>query len=350
VGIIVKWVIVLKQTKAFDLIRRELTALESCLVHANYSQVELVNDIGSYLLKAGGKRLRPALYFLCARGGCKDLGEIMPIAEAIEMIHMATLVHDDILDNAAVRRGAPSANVLWGDSVAVLSGDYLFAQAFSLVATVSNTQALKVLTHIICEICEGEILQAGDKFNVYTTEEDYLNKTAKKTAGFIAASCRLGAIAAAADTADIDALSEYGYAVGMAFQLMDDILDVTASMEQIGKPVGNDLQQGVITLPVIYALKTSPRRDELKKLIQSCSMSSINVKRGLAIINDTEAVDYSCHQVNQYLKIARDNIPHSLAADTREALIEVTNLVVASIPAKAVELFATDTRRNEIVG
>jgi heptaprenyl diphosphate synthase len=311
----------------FDLVQSELTAVETKLASVIRSQVDLVTDMGSHLLRAGGKRLRPALFLLCAKTGQTQTTTIMPVAIAIELIHMATLVHDDVIDNAATRRGLPTASARWGNHASVLSGDYLFAKAFSIIAGSSGNETLKLLTDSICEMCEGEIIQIKDSFNPYQTEEDYLRRIAQKTADFIAVSCQLGAMAGGLSAADAKNLYQFGYAVGMAFQITDDILDVVASSEQVGKPVGNDLRQGVLTMPVIYALEHSARRDELREIILAKDMSDSNLKKGMAIIHETDAVKYSYHRVSEYLELARTSLPSSLADDVRESLLKVADFV-----------------------
>lgn len=317
----------MKQHALFDLVQDELTAVENELASVIQSQVDLVTDIGSHLLRAGGKRLRPALYFLCAKSGGFDLAKTLPVAVAIELIHMATLVHDDVIDEASTRRGLPTANIRWGNHTTVLSGDYLFAKAFSLIAGDTGSPALKILTETICAVCEGEIIQIRDCFNPDQSEDNYLDRIQKKTAGFIAASSELGAICAGMSAADVRSMQQYGHAVGMAFQITDDILDVTASSEQIGKPAGNDLRQGVLTLPVIHALHYSKRAKDLKQLILTRDMSDANLKQAMAIIHETDAVEYSYRRVSDYLQAARNSLPASLTGDVRESLLKVADFV-----------------------
>jgi heptaprenyl diphosphate synthase len=316
-----------KQHAFFALARTELAAVEGELASIIHSQVDLVTDIGDHLLRAGGKRLRPALYLLCAKGGRPDPAGIVPVAAAIELIHMATLVHDDVIDDAATRRGMATANARWGNHVTVLAGDYLFAKAFSLIAVHGGGDALKILTGAICAICEGEISQAKELFNPGQTEEEYLACIGKKTAGFIAASCELGALTAGLPPHDVDALRQYGYAIGMAFQITDDLLDVTASSEQIGKPAGNDLRQGVLTLPIIYALRHSAGREDLRRIIAAREMADEHVQRGIAIVHTTDAVEYCYRQVSDYLATARRVLPASLPAETGQALREIADFI-----------------------
>jgi heptaprenyl diphosphate synthase len=316
-----------KQHAIFGPVLAELAAVERELASIILSKVDLVTDIGGHLLRAGGKRLRPALFILCAKSGRPDPAGLVQVAAAIELIHMATLVHDDVIDNAATRRGMATANARWGNHVTVLAGDYLFAKAFSLIAAYGVEGALKILTAAICAICEGEISQAKDLFDPAQTEDDYLARIDNKTAGFIAASCELGALTAGLPKDDAQALRQYGYAVGMAFQIIDDILDVTASSEQVGKPVGNDLRQGVLTLPVIYALRHSPRREELRQIVASRNMTDEQVRKGLAAVHATDAVEYCYRRVSDYLASARRVLPASLPAQAHRSLTEIADFV-----------------------
>lgn len=301
--------------------------IEQELASAVHSQVELATDIGNHLLRAGGKRLRPALYLLCAKSAERELAPVLPVAVAIELIHMATLVHDDVIDEASTRRGLTTANVRWGNPLAVLTGDYLFAKAFSLVAGHAGNNVLSALTDAICVICEGEIVQAKNLFDSSQTEAEYLTRSGKKTAEFIAVSCELGAKAAGLPEEDAASLRNFGYSVGMAFQLTDDILDFTGSQAQVGKPVGNDLRQGVLTLPVLYALEASPRRGELADLIQGRDMAEDKLARCLSIIKDTEAIEYSYQRVHEYLDSARSALPEAARGEVRSALSGIADFV-----------------------
>ncbi len=317
----------MKQHAIFELAQTELVAVEQELASIIRSRVDLVTDIGSHLLRAGGKRLRPALYILCAKSGRQDPAGIVPVAAAIELIHMATLVHDDVIDNAATRRGLATANARWGNHITVLAGDYLFAKAFSLISAHGGSRALQILTETICSICEGEISQARDLFNPRQSMEDYLTRIDNKTAGFIAASCELGALTAGLPPAEVEALRYYGYAIGMAFQITDDLLDVTASSEQIGKPAGNDLRQGVLTLPIIYALQNSPQAGELRQIIEARDMTDAHVQKGIAVVHTTDAVEYCYSQVSDYLATARRVLPASLPTEVRKSLWNIADFV-----------------------
>ena len=314
----------------FDVIQADLAEVEQELLSTIKTPVSRAQDISAHLVQAGGKRLRPALYLLCARGGRRyDPVSSTALAVGLELIHMATLVHDDVIDNASTRRKRPTANVLWGNHQSVLTGDYLFAKAFSTISTHFENRVMKLLSEMVCALCEGEILQAAGAFDPEQTEDEYRVRVAKKTADFLAVSCQLGAMSAGMPPDDVQALWRYGYALGMAFQVTDDILDVTASAEQLGKPVGNDLRQGIITLPVIYALQHSSRREELRELILKQDLDDADVQRGLEIVHATDAVSYSYQEVNRYLDEARAALPGAVTPEAKDALLAVVDFIGA---------------------
>lgn len=312
----------------FEIIKDDLAQLEEELLAISQTPTMLITKIGTHLVKAGGKRLRPALYFLAARSRGEEVENLQSLAIALEMIHMATLVHDDVIDEASTRRGIPTANVKWGNQMSVLTGDYMFAKAFALVAEHRcQKEVLHSLSEVICSLSEGEIIQNSEAFDPKQTEEEYAERIAKKTANFIAASCELGAIVAKHSELNIEALKEYGYCLGMAFQITDDILDIVASSEQLGKPAGNDIVQGMVTLPVIRALAVSEHKEELATIVATRGMSPEMVKRGLELIRATDAIDYSYNRVDQYLQRAKDVLPAELPEDIRKTFEEVVDFV-----------------------
>lgn len=310
----------------FHIVKNELAIFEEELFSIINSPVNLLEDIGDHLRQAGGKRLRPALYLICAES-CANKAALMPMAVAIELIHMATLVHDDVIDNAATRRGIMTANVRWGNHVAVLAGDYLFAKAFSAVANHVNCSMLKILTDVVSCLCEGEIEQFKYSFNSQVTEEQYLLRIAKKTADLLAASCELGGISAGFNNEEVAALKRYGYSIGMAFQITDDLLDITASADQVGKPVGNDLGQGIVTMPAIYALKNSTHKEELAGIIGKTDISAEELQRGLALIHECGAVEYSCRAVERYLNEAKSVLPNCLSREAKDTLSNIADYI-----------------------
>lgn len=312
----------------FEVIKGDLAQLEEELLAISQTPTMLITKIGTHLVKAGGKRLRPALYFLAARSRGEEVENLQSLAIALEMIHMATLVHDDVVDEASTRRGIPTANVKWGNQMSVLTGDYMFAKAFALVAEHRcQKEVLHSLSEVICSLSEGEIIQNSEAFDPKQTEEEYAERIAKKTANFIAASCELGGIVAKHSDADIAALKEYGYCLGMAFQITDDILDIVASSEQLGKPAGNDILQGMVTLPVIRALAVSEQKKELAEIVATRGMSADMVSRGLELIRATDAIEYSYNRVDEYLQRAKNVLPSGIPADIRKTFEEVVDFV-----------------------
>lgn len=312
----------------FDVVKGDLVQLEREMLAVVNSSLDLITDIGTHLVEAGGKRLRPALYFLAARCGNFHKEKIMPLAVAIELIHMATLVHDDVIDSAGTRRGIATANAKWGNQLAILSGDYLFAKAFSLVAKNQyDPRVMVILSDIICDLSEGEIIQNEKTFKASEDKMEYYARIAKKTANFIAASCQLGGIVAGIEEKEVEALQKYGYAIGMAFQITDDILDITATSAQIGKPAGNDILQGIATLPVIHALDTSPNAAELREILTQRDMDKEMLARALAIVHATDAVEYSYGKVKMYLEEARGVLSAAVPDEIRAAYIEVADFI-----------------------
>jgi len=317
----------LKVTELFSIIDDDLAAVENELNSIIQSPLSIFSEIGTHLVHAGGKRLRPALFLLCAKQEGWENPEKLHLATAIEMIHMATLVHDDVIDVAATRRGMPTANQIFGNHSAVLAGDYLFAKAFSLVAQFSGPDRLSVLAAAICIMCEGEILQAKDLYYLDQTFASYFKNINCKTADFIAASCCLGGQVANYKPADVEALRYYGYCLGMAFQITDDIFDVNATEQVIGKPTGNDLKQGILTLPVLYTLQHSCHQDELRQIIQSKDITAEKIQQALGFIREGEAVNYCYQQAESYLQQARESLPECLPANVQAVLVAVTNFI-----------------------
>jgi heptaprenyl diphosphate synthase len=305
----------------FGVIRKDLDELEKELLTAVASPVDLVTEIGTHLVKSGGKRLRPALFFLAAHhASAFDRPRVMPLAVAIELIHMASLVHDDVLDHADTRRGTPTANAKWGNQISILSGDYIFARAFAMIAGRGYDERISVLlSQLICDLSVGEIIQNKEIYKASCDVPEYYERIARKTANFLAVCCEMGAIVAEQDEATIQALRRYGYAIGMAFQITDDLLDLTATKKDIGKPAGNDILQGIVTLPVIRALEISPRHEELHDIVTDRNMTQEDLSRALAIVRASDGLDFSRQKVQDYLQEAKAALPPELPEDIRKA-------------------------------
>lgn len=218
------------------------------------------------LFAAGGKRLRPALLLLCAQAGAYDLGLVMPAAMAVEFTHAATLVHDDVIDNSSTRRGRPSVLTRHGPAAAIVVADYYFAKAYEEASVTGSVEVVAVLAGAVMSICQGELAQQASRYLFRTTPEDYMRRIEMKTASLLAASCRIGAHLGGLDQAAQQALTLFGLELGLAFQVVDDVLDYTGSDAEVGKPVGQDLAEGNATLPLLLAFEeplVAARLDEL---------------------------------------------------------------------------------------
>ena len=317
----------MKEMSLFHLVERELHLVERKLFEMIDSAMPVLGDMHRPLLLAGGKRLRPALYLLCAYQGQQDKERFIMTAAAIELIHMASLVHDDVIDAADIRRNAATANARWGNSAAVLGGDYLFSKAFSLLNSYGTTAAIQILTHSICYMSEGEIAQLISRFNPDQTEADYFIRIEKKTAGLIAAATVLGAMDSGMDETDVERLRQYGYSIGMAFQLADDLMDMTASVQTAGKPVGSDFKQGILTLPAMYALQHSPQQEKLRKIILSRHISGNTLQTGMDIIVQSGGMQYTQQRIDFYLQQACSNIPSCMAPEIRLIFIRICDQI-----------------------
>lgn len=313
----------------FFTIKKDLSSLENLLHETVSSQVDLITDIGNHLISSGGKRIRPALYLLATKSNPNlDKNYVMPLAMALEMIHTASLVHDDVLDNAATRRGSATANAKWGNNIAVLTGDYLFAKAFAAIAKNDyGPRISECLATILCDLSEGEILQNHFGYSIPDSLDIYYDRIAKKTANFIAISCEIGAIVAKLSEKDVLALREYGYCIGMAFQIVDDILDLTSDSQKIGKPAGNDILQGVITLPVIHAYNHSADSEELKSIIENRKMTTEDLARAIEIVKASNSIEFAKQTVIDFLNRAKNILPDSLPKSVKTSFIEIADFI-----------------------
>lgn len=313
----------------FDVLKGDLEVLEEGLLEAVDSSNALVAQIGTHLVNSGGKRIRPGLCILSARGGKEfSLARVLPLAEALELIHTASLVHDDVIDGAGTRRGSATANARWGSQIAILSGDYIFARAFTLIAMEGyDGYILKRLSELVCNLSVGEIIQNEIVYKASRDMAAYYERIQKKTADFLEICCELGAMVGGLPEEDCAALAEYGHSIGMAFQITDDLLDVVQTAEHIGKPVGNDIRQGIVTLPAIRALSVSPDAAELGAIITNRRMTDGDVERALAIIRATDGVDFAMERVDAYLARAKEVIPRTLPKEIREAYEMVADFI-----------------------
>lgn len=245
----------------------EMSRVDAALADAVRLDDPYLSEVAGHLISAGGKRLRPMLSVLSAMAGGADVtDDVIAGGVAVELVQVGSLYHDDVIDEAETRRGAASVNARWGNIVAILAGDFLLARASEIAASL-GTEVAGLLANTIGRLCSGQITELQTLFQPERTEDEYLRSIREKTASLISASTRIGAITAGLDRRSIDALTDFGEAFGMVFQIRDDVLDVTATDEQLGKPAGNDLVEGVYTLPVIRALAMPGVGPELRGLL-----------------------------------------------------------------------------------
>ena len=287
-----------------------------------------LSELLDYSLKSSGKKIRPVLTLLSGKFYNYNFDRLRPMATAVEIMHTATLVHDDAIDKSIVRRGIPTVNKLWGEGKAILLGDYLFAEAGSLTADTNNLRVVKLFTKTLRTLSSGELNQSFNAFNLEQTNEQYLQRISNKTASLFSMATESGALLSEAPEEATQHLKEYGHNLGIAFQIVDDILDFIGTEEEMGKPVGSDLAQGTLTLPAMILLKHHPDDNPVKRLFhnenkQDNIRQAIELVRSSSIIKDcyTVASDY-CTRAHQCLSLLPDG-------DNRRALAKLADFVVS---------------------
>ncbi len=309
----------------FSLIAEHMEAVDQRLKEALEQHNPVVREVSDYLQQASGKRLRPALVLLAGRVGKeRDLPfDLVDVAAAVEMIHMATLVHDDIIDKADVRRGQPAVRARFSDPVAVLAGDFLFARAFQLLASTRRPELVDLAAEVVYVMSTGEISQHLDQGRI-ASEEAYWRRIEAKTGFFLETCCRLGARASYAPAKVQDALGRYGHHIGLAYQVIDDLLDWLADPAVLGKAVGEDLAAGIYTLPIIHSLEESKARRELRELLSQDTVAVDEVRR---ILVSTGATDYCQRRAQEHLDAARQALVDVPAGPERDELYEVADFI-----------------------
>jgi octaprenyl-diphosphate synthase len=315
----------------FDLIRQDLEQVEKQITLESVASVEAVTAIGQYLQSSGGKRLRPSLLLLAAKlaGGDVARPAAIQLGAVVEMIHAATLVHDDVIDGAQTRRGRPSTNSKWGNHTCVLAGDWLYMQAFQLALRLRNFQVLDMLIGLTQSMVEGELLQLERIGRIDITEADCMELVDRKTACLFSVCARLGALSGNGDATTQERLAEYAWNLGMAFQLVDDVLDFTAREKVLGKPVGGDLREGKVTLPLVYALEcASPdERRLVERVLRQRNYDDVPFETILSLLEKYYAIDRVRERAQAFTDIARRAIGELPESPYQRALLSVTDLV-----------------------
>lgn len=318
----------LTAAEIFDLVRGDLDRVEHEIGLESISSVDAITYIGQYLQTGGGKRLRPILVLLCGRLFGPSSPNLVRMAAVVEMIHTATLVHDDVIDMAKTRRGRPSINVVWGNHTSVLAGDWLYMQAFNVALRERNFAILDLLINLTQAMVEGELLQLERIGKIGVTEADYMELIDRKTASLFSACARLGALCSSADDQE-QRLGEYAWNLGIAFQLVDDILDFTSREKILGKPVGNDLREGKVTLPLIYALEaaTPEERKQVETVLADGNYDQVPFGKILQLLNRYQGIERAQERARSFTEKARQIISEFPESPFQRALFCVTDLV-----------------------
>ncbi|PKM12718.1 MAG: octaprenyl diphosphate synthase [Gammaproteobacteria bacterium HGW-Gammaproteobacteria-3] len=298
-----------------ELTAQEAKAVDRLILDQLSSDVLLINQVGHYIVNNGGKRLRPMLLLLSAKALCEIDKNHLILAAVVEFIHTATLLHDDVVDESALRRGQETANAVWGNSASVLVGDYLYSSAFEMMVRTDNMRVMEILSKTTTAIAEGEVLQLLNCNNPETTEAKYLEVISRKTAILFSAATRLAAVISGADQETEDNLACYGQHLGIAFQLIDDALDYKATQEELGKNLGDDLAEGKPTLPLIYAIENGTA-DEAEIIVNAIKNGNRDVfSEVYAVVKKTQAITYTEQRANEEAQKAvasLDKLPESV--------------------------------------
>ncbi|MBI2915101.1 MAG: polyprenyl synthetase family protein [Firmicutes bacterium] len=315
-------------TTVHDEVSACLEQVESELRKALSQGREPFSDISLYLLQSGGKRVRPILTLLSAQVFGGDVERIVPLAAAVELVHMATLVHDDVIDKATMRRGRPTVNSIWGAYPSVLAGDCLLARALVILVDRGTPPVIRIMADMIYRMCEGEMVQTGNLFNPDQTEEDYFSRIEKKTALFFSACAESGALLGGASREQAEAMARYGLNIGMAFQVVDDLLDIGADEKVLGKAIGSDLMAGVLTLPVIYLLERPAYRDSLISCLRSKKLQPSDVHAITDMIQQNGAMDYCYGVARNFAEQARQALTGLPSNDSHKLLQDIADFIV----------------------
>jgi len=316
----------LKQ-KILSAVESDLEDIEKALSDNLNPYLDLVSDVAGHILFSGGKRLRPLLMVLSARMCSYNGNYEKTFSTALEYLHTATLLHDDLVDGATLRRGKTVAHATWGNSITVLVGDYLLARALSISAGTGRLRVVQVLAELTENMSQGEVHQLMRKGDVKLTEDEYLVIIRRKTAVLFKAACQVSAIIADAPEDKEKALSEYGFNLGIAFQMADDLFDYTLQTSDFGKEVGADLREGKLTLPVIYALKqaNSSDRDLMIKIIRNTDFTTDDFKTLLDLLVKYGGIDYTQETAASYIDTAKNALALFEPSPTKETMLDIAD-------------------------
>jgi octaprenyl-diphosphate synthase len=317
-------------TTPFALIHEDLKQVESEILKNISSDVGLIPEIGKHIFFSGGKRFRPALLILCCRLFKPGDTRCIMLAGSIELIHTATLLHDDVVDRADIRRGTQSVNALWGNEASILVGDFLFSQAVLIGIRAGDVRFLEILTDATKKMSEGEVFGLTVGHSLDISEAQYMRLIDNKTATLISAACRIGAALGGADPGQEEQLARFGQDLGTAFQLVDDVLDYSSRPEQIGKPVGGDLEEQKATLPLIHTLRKikGTEKKEIERLFHKEKKNDEDFRSILQFIHDEGGIDYTLARAGEFIRQAKARLDGFPSSAEKKALLELADYVI----------------------
>jgi len=312
------------------LIGEDLAAVETEIRREIVSPVGLIQEMGGYIAGAGGKRLRPILLLLAARLAGYRGPRAVRLACGVELLHTATLIHDDVVDQAPLRRGQPSANAQWGDDASVLVGDHLYSKSFALLVRDNDRAIMETLACATVSMTEAEVYQLQLKRSGLTSEADYVRIITQKTASFMSACCRIGALLGGVGPSQLEALTRYGLDIGIAFQMSDDSLDFIADEQRLGKAIAADLREGKRTLPLIAMLDRvgPPEADRVRALLRRRALEPLEIEEIRRLVLKYAGVDYALERAHAYARDAKRDLDVFEPSEERELLTLVADFVV----------------------
>ncbi len=312
----------------YAIIEQDFADVDTLIREQLTSRVPLVEKIADYIVSSGGKRLRPLLVIMTAKALASSGFAANKLATVIEFLHTATLLHDDVVDTSDMRRGNPTANEKWGNAPSVLVGDFLYSRSFQMMVELENLKVMKILSNSTCVIAEGEVLQLVNSKNPDTTEEQYMDVIKGKTAMLFEASTHSAAVLCNANPEQENALKEYGHHLGMAFQLVDDVLDYEGDAETMGKNVGDDLAEGKATLPLIHAMRVGSD-DQIKLIRKAIRKGGLeDIDAILEIVNSCGSLDYTKQIARKHVELAQQSLSLLDDSDAKEALHHLARIAI----------------------
>ncbi len=316
--------------KLTSLVADDLRAVNEVIAHRMESPVALIPRLASHIVAAGGKRLRPILTLAAARLCGYQGSRHVNLAACVEFIHTATLLHDDVVDESGLRRGRESANALWGNKPSVLVGDFLFSRAFQVMVADGSLEVLKILSDASAVIAEGEVMQLMTTNDTDTGEDAYLEVISAKTAALFAAACQIGAVVSDRPKVEEEALRTYGMNLGVAFQLIDDVLDYSAKQAELGKAVGDDFREGKISLPVILTFRRGTDEDRvfLRRALEDLKQEDGDFERAIRLMENHGALKDTIDRARHYGAVARDALGIFPDGDARSALLDLLDFAI----------------------